>query len=162
MAPLTSENPASDQSGRKDGLDCGTILDADSPFFAISLRLIIVSRQSRNCCSGRPDVRIFGPSFRAIGATRYISTGMLLCSFELRQVSCTSGEWTQHVDGMKTVNNASSIKLPLRFSSDMAVRLDQLDYCNVPARFSQLHSKRDRAPELPSTPIDHIYPPVRI
>lgn len=87
---------------------------------------------------------------------------MLLCSFEVHQASCTSGPWTQYLDGVKTVINASSIETLLHFSSDVAVLLDWLHYHDVPARFSLLHWKREGAPELSFTPTDHFCPQVRI
>ena len=102
----------------------------------------------------------FEPSFGAIGAIQHIGTGMLLCSFEVHQAS--SGQWTQYLNGVKTVINASSVKTLLQFSSDVAVLLDWLHYHDVHARFSLLHWKREGAPELPFTPTDHFCPQVRI
>lgn len=102
----------------------------------------------------------FEPSFGAIGAIQHISTGMLLCSFEVHQASCTSGQWTQYLGGVKTVINASSIKTLLQFSSDVVVLLDWLHYHDVSARFSLLHWKREGAPELPFTPTDHLCPQI--
>lgn len=104
----------------------------------------------------------FEPSFGAIGAIQHIGTGMLLCAFEVHQASCTSGQWTQYLDGVKTVINASSIKTLLHFSSDVVVLLDWLHYHDVLARFSLLHWKRDGTPELPFTPAHHFCPQVRI
>ncbi|KAL8997448.1 MAG: hypothetical protein Q9169_003311 [Polycauliona sp. 2 TL-2023] len=100
----------------------------------------------------------FEPSLGAIGAIQHIGTGMLLCSFEVHQASCTSGQWTQYLDGVKTVINASSIETLLHFGPDVAVLLDWLHYHDVLTRFSLLHWKRERAPELLFTPTDHFCP----
>ena len=104
----------------------------------------------------------FEPSFGAIEAIQHIGTGMLLCSFEVHQASSTSGQWTQYLDGVKTVINATSIKTLLQFGPDVAVLLDWLHYHDVLARFSLLHWNREGAPELPFTPTDHFYPQVRL
>ena len=104
----------------------------------------------------------FEPSFGAIGAIQHIGTGMLLCSFEVHQASCASGQWTQYLEGVKTVIKASSIKTLLQFSPDVAVLLDWLHYHDVLARFSLLHWRREGAPEVPFTPADHFCPQVRI
>ena len=96
----------------------------------------------------------FEPSFGAIGAIQHIGTGMLLCSFEVHQSSCTSGQWTQYLAGVKTVINTSSIETLLQFGSDVAILLDWVHYHDVLARFSLLHWKGEGAPELPSTPTD--------
>ncbi|CAF9909974.1 MAG: hypothetical protein HETSPECPRED_009571 [Heterodermia speciosa] len=102
----------------------------------------------------------FEPSFGAIGAIQHIGTGMLLCSFEVHQASCASGQWTQYLEGVKTVIKASSIKTLLQFSPDVAVLLDWLHYHDVLARFSLLHWRREGAPEAPFTPADHFCPQI--
>lgn len=102
----------------------------------------------------------FEPSYGAIGAIQHIGTGMLLCSFEIHQAS--SGQWTQYLDGIKTVINASSIEALLEFSSYVAVLLDWLHYHDVLARFSLLHWKREGVPELLFTPTGHFCQQVRI
>jgi len=96
----------------------------------------------------------FAPSLSAKDTIQHIATGMLLCSFEVHQLSCTSGQWTRYLGGVKAVINASSIKTLLQFGSDVAVLLDWVHYHDVLARFSLLHWKREGAPEIPSTPTD--------
>lgn len=98
-----------------------------------------------------------GSAARSLGPKETIQhavTGMLLCSFEVHQSSCTSGQWTGYLSGVKTVINASSIKTLLQLDSDVSVLLDWVHYHDVLARFSLLHWKRKGAPELPSTPTD--------
>ena len=88
---------------------------------------------------------------------QHIAAGMLLCSFEVHQPSCTAGQWTFHLGGVKTVLNASAVKAPrqLGCDSDMTILLDWVHYHEVVARFSLLHWKRKGAQELlPATPTD--------
>ncbi|KAI0120973.1 fungal-specific transcription factor domain-containing protein [Xylariales sp. AK1849] len=94
------------------------------------------------------------PSLGAKETIQHAATGMMLCSFEVHQSSCTSGQWTGYLGGVKTVIRASSIKTLLQLGSDVAVLLDWVYYHDVLTRFSLLHWKREGAPELPSTPTD--------
>ncbi|KAH6639954.1 tRNA synthetases class I-domain-containing protein [Truncatella angustata] len=94
------------------------------------------------------------PTLDAKETIQHTATGMLLCSFEVHQSSCTSGQWTGYLSGVKTVINASSIRTLLQLGSDMAVLLDWVHYHDVLAHFSLLHWKREGAPELQSTPTD--------
>ena len=93
-------------------------------------------------------------SLCATATMQHIAAGMLLCSFEVHQSTCTSGQWTSYLGGVKAVLNASSIKALRQLVSDVAVLLDWVYYHDVLARFSLLHWKREGAPELPSTPPD--------
>ena len=92
--------------------------------------------------------------FDAKTTMQHIATGMLLCSFEVHQPSCTSGQWTFHLGGVKTVLNASSVRTLRQLGSDMTVLSDWVHYHEVLARFSLLHWNHDEGvtPELPSTP----------
>ncbi|KAI1497640.1 fungal-specific transcription factor domain-containing protein [Biscogniauxia marginata] len=94
------------------------------------------------------------PGLGAKETIQHAATGMLLCSFEVHQSSCTSGQWTGYLGGVETVINASSIKTLLHLGSDVAVLLDWVYYHDVLARFSLLYWKREGAPELPSSPTD--------
>ena len=94
------------------------------------------------------------PDLGAKATLQHTATGMLLCSFELHELSCTSGQWTIYLGGVKKVLNASSIKTLHQLGSDVAVLLDWVYYHEVLARFSLLHWKREEAPELRSTPTD--------
>ena len=94
------------------------------------------------------------PSLGAKATMQHTATGMLLCSFEVHQSSCTSGQWTFYLGSVKTVLNASSIKTLRQLGSDVAVLLDWVHYHEVLARFSLLHWKIEEAPELRSTPPD--------
>lgn len=85
---------------------------------------------------------------------QHTATGMLLCSFEVHQSSCTSGQWTFYLGGVKTVLNASSIKTLRQLGSDVAVLLDWVHYHEVLTRFFLLHWKREEAPKLRLTPTD--------
>jgi hypothetical protein len=94
------------------------------------------------------------PRLGAKETIQHTATGMLLCSFEVHQSSCTSGQWTGYLGGVKTVINSCPSKKLLQLGSDVAVLLDWVNYHDVLARFSLLYWKRGGAPELPSTPID--------
>jgi hypothetical protein len=94
------------------------------------------------------------PNLCVQATMQHIAAGMLLCSFEVHQSSCTSDQWTFYLGGVKTVLNASSTKTLRQLGSDVAALLDWVHYHDVLARFSLLHWKRDGAPQLPSTPTD--------
>jgi hypothetical protein len=106
---------------------------------------------------GRLAEGSFAPSLSAKETIQHITTGMLLCSFEVHQSSCTSGQWIQYVGGVKTVIAASSVKTLLDFDSDVAALLDWVHYHDVLARFSLLHWKKEGTLELPSIPTDFFY-----
>lgn len=86
----------------------------------------------------------------------HTATGMLLCSFEVYHLSCTSAQWTRYLSGVNTVIKSSSIDTLLQSSSDAAVLLDWVHYHNVLARFSLLHWKGEGAPEL-SSPLSDVF-----
>lgn len=102
------------------------------------------------------------PSLGGEATMQHTATGMLLCSFEVHELSCTSGQWTIYLGGVKTVLNASSIKILRQLRSDVAVLLDWVHYHEVLARFSLLHRKREDAPVLRSTPTDLFFSEVNI
>lgn len=90
----------------------------------------------------------------------HIAAGMLLCSFEAHQSSCTYGQWTGYLAGVKTMLKATSAKALLQMGSDAAVLLDWVYYHDVLARFSMLGWKGIIPPELKSTKPDHFCPEV--
>ncbi|KAF1919309.1 fungal-specific transcription factor domain-containing protein [Ampelomyces quisqualis] len=92
------------------------------------------------------------PSLGAKETIQHAATGMLLCSFEVHQSSCSSNEWMGFLSGVETVINASSIKALLQLGSDVVFLLDWVHYHDVLARFSLLYWEREGTPELPSTP----------
>jgi hypothetical protein len=80
-------------------------------------------------------------------ATQHIAAGMLLCSFEIHQASCVSGEWTWYLRGVKEVIRAAGLdKLPQ--DSNLTILLDWVYYHDVLARFSlrHWHGKFQKAP----------------
>lgn len=101
------------------------------------------------------------PTLCAKSTMQHTATGMLLCSFEVYQSSCTSEHWTSYLGGVKTVLSASSGKILRQLGSDMAALLDWVYYHDVLARFSLLHWKRQGAPGLPSHPTVLFYSQVR-
>ena len=94
------------------------------------------------------------PSLGARATMQHIATGMLLCSFEVHESSCTSGQWTIYLGGVKTVLNAFSIQTLRQLGSDAAILLDWVHYHEVLARFSLLHWKREEASVLRSPPTE--------
>ncbi|TDZ32584.1 putative oxidoreductase [Colletotrichum spinosum] len=73
-----------------------------------------------------------------IEAMQHAAAGMLLSSFEIHQASCTSGEWTWYLDGVRYVIQAAGLdKQP--YDRDLAVLLDWVYYNDVLARFSLRH-----------------------
>ncbi|KAK9425538.1 putative Zn(2)-C6 fungal-type domain-containing protein [Seiridium unicorne] len=97
--------------------------------------------------------RSAAPSLGVKETIQHIATGILLISFEVHQSSCTSGQWTGYLSGVKTVLNASSTKTLLQFDSDVAALLDFVHYHDVLAHFSLFHWTGE-APEVPPTPTD--------
>lgn len=101
------------------------------------------------------------PSLGAKETIQHTATGMLLCSFEVHQSSCSSDEWMGFLSGVETVIKASSIKTLLQLGSDVVVLLDWVHYHDVLARFSLLYWEREGTPELPSTPTNFLGSQVR-
>ncbi|KAK6088617.1 short-chain dehydrogenase [Seiridium cupressi] len=97
--------------------------------------------------------RSAAPSLGVKETIQHIATGILLISFEVHQSSCTSGQWTGYLSGVKTVINASSTKTLLQLNSDVAALLDFVHYHDVLAHFSLFHWTGE-APEVPPTPTD--------
>ncbi|KAI5854500.1 hypothetical protein GGS23DRAFT_590628 [Durotheca rogersii] len=71
-------------------------------------------------------------------AIQHVAAGMLLCSFEIHQASCTSGQWAWYIRGVKEVINAAHLS-DLHQDKDMAVVLDWVSYHDVLARFTLRH-----------------------
>jgi hypothetical protein len=87
-------------------------------------------------------------------AIQHIATGMLLCSFEIHHLSCTSVQWWRYLSGVNTIISSYSTHKLLEFCPDVVALLDWVHYHNVLARFSLLHWKREGAPDLASIPQD--------
>ncbi|KAK7756875.1 hypothetical protein SLS62_000891 [Diatrype stigma] len=51
-------------------------------------------------------------------------TGLLICSFEIQEASCTSGQWTGHIVRVNKIINASSRSALLQLDSEVAIILD--------------------------------------
>ncbi|KAI2618208.1 fungal-specific transcription factor domain-containing protein [Hypoxylon sp. NC1633] len=83
-------------------------------------------------------------------AIQHVAAGMLLCSFEIHQASCTSDQWTWYICGVKEVINAARLS-KLHGDSDFAALVDWVYYHDVLARFSLRHWRGETA-RLPSTP----------
>lgn len=96
----------------------------------------------------------------AIGALQHIGTCMLLCSFEVHQASCTSGQWIQYLEGVKQVVETCSVTTLLEYCPDVVVLLDWLYYYEILARFSLLYWNRNETSDLSFTPTDHFCPQV--
>ena len=77
-------------------------------------------------------------------AAQHVTAGMLLCSFEVHQASCTSGKWTWYLRGVKDVIRASGLDMG-RQDADVALLLDWVYYNDVLARFSLRHRCKDFA-----------------
>ncbi|KAK4233439.1 fungal-specific transcription factor domain-containing protein [Achaetomium macrosporum] len=75
-------------------------------------------------------------------AIQHVAAGMLLCSFEIHQSSCTSGEWTCYLRGVKDVIQAAGLD-NLPHDCDLAALLDWVYYHDVLARFSLRHWRRE-------------------
>ncbi|KAJ5952399.1 uncharacterized protein N7479_010812 [Penicillium vulpinum] len=71
-------------------------------------------------------------------AIQHVAAGMLLCSFEIYQASCTSGQWRSYIIGVKNVIKASPLDTSKR-DSDFNALLDWVYYHDVLSRFSITH-----------------------
>jgi hypothetical protein len=133
---------------------CGSAAGAAGLFFLHRYGLQSQALELKIAALGSLAKGLAAPNLCVQATMQHIAAGMLLCSFEVHQSSCTSDQWTFYLGGVKTVLNASSTKTLRQLGSDVAALLDWVHYHDVLARFSLLHWKRDGAPQLPSTPTD--------
>ncbi|KAJ5817935.1 hypothetical protein N7447_007943 [Penicillium robsamsonii] len=93
---------------------------------------------------------------------QHVAAGMLLCSYEIHQASCTSGQWRSYIIGVKSVIKASSLDIYKR-DSDFNALLDWVYYHDVLSRFSIAHwhpSAIDRPLVHSDEPVDIPSPPM--
>ncbi|KAH6638609.1 fungal-specific transcription factor domain-containing protein [Truncatella angustata] len=83
-------------------------------------------------------------------AIQHVAAGMLLCSFETHQTSCTSGQWTCYVDGVKDVIRASCLEAKASQDGDLTILLAWVNYHDVLKRFVRAHWPRQTPPDSPS------------
>ncbi|KAJ5108235.1 hypothetical protein N7456_004910 [Penicillium angulare] len=69
---------------------------------------------------------------------QHIAAGMLLCTFEIHQSSCPSGQWRSYIIGIKSVIKACPATKFAR-DSEFKVLLDWAYYHDVLSRFSLTH-----------------------
>ncbi|KAI4867611.1 hypothetical protein F4820DRAFT_467503 [Hypoxylon rubiginosum] len=84
-------------------------------------------------------------------AIQHIAAGMLLCSFEIHQSSCTSSQWTWYIRGVKKVINNISLSKHGQDSEFMTL-VDWVYYQDVLGRFSLRHWYGETARIPPSPP----------
>ncbi|KAK3291400.1 fungal-specific transcription factor domain-containing protein [Chaetomium fimeti] len=84
-------------------------------------------------------------------AIQHVATNMLLCSLEIHQVSCSSGEWSCYLRSAKDMIQAAGLE-ELQHDSDLAALLDWVYYHDVLARFSLQHWHREPTGNLPPSP----------
>jgi hypothetical protein len=77
-------------------------------------------------------------------AAQLVAAGMLLCSFEIKNASCTSGQWITYMLGAKSIINA----FHLNRDSEFSALLDWVYYHDILSRFSMMHWN----PSVPSVP----------
>ncbi|KAK1830667.1 fungal-specific transcription factor domain-containing protein [Podospora conica] len=90
-----------------------------------------------------------GNDIGTLEATQHVATVMLLCTFEIQYASCTSGDWTWYLHGVKTVIEAAGLD-KLSGHEEMTILLDWVHYHDVTARFSLRHWMRESV-GVPST-----------
>ncbi|KAI0879962.1 fungal-specific transcription factor domain-containing protein [Annulohypoxylon maeteangense] len=73
-----------------------------------------------------------------VEAVQHVAAGMLLCSFEIHQSSCTSSQWTWYLSGVKDVIKAAGLGRSPQ-DNDLAILLDWVYYHDVLARFTLRH-----------------------
>ncbi|KAJ5178059.1 uncharacterized protein N7500_000758 [Penicillium coprophilum] len=94
---------------------------------------------------------------------QHVAAGMLLCSYEIYQASCTSGQWRSYIIGVKSVIKASSLDIYKR-DTDFNALLDWVYYHDVLSRFSITHWQPpvidrflvhlDESVDIPSPPMN--------
>ncbi|KAL2163788.1 hypothetical protein VTH06DRAFT_5847 [Thermothelomyces fergusii] len=82
------------------------------------------------------------PAIDTAEAMQHVAAGMLLCSFEIHQAACTSGDWTRYLRGVKHVIHVAGLN-DVEHDADLAALLDWVYYHDVLARFSARHWHRD-------------------
>jgi hypothetical protein len=90
------------------------------------------------------------PELSVQATIQHVAAGMLLCSFEAHGGSCTTGQWSFYLGGVKTVLTASpyiikEIRQLAGHCEDVAALLDWVHYHDVLLQFSLLHWKREAA-----------------
>ncbi|KAI1470390.1 fungal-specific transcription factor domain-containing protein [Daldinia caldariorum] len=83
-----------------------------------------------------------GSHFGTTEAAQHVAAGMLLCSFEVHQSSCTSGQWLWYLSGVKNLIKATGLDKHTH-DSDIAMLLDWVYYYDVLARFTLRHWDRE-------------------
>lgn len=68
-------------------------------------------------------------------AAQLVAAGMLLCSFEIKNASCTSGQWSTYMLGAKSVIEA----FQLNRDSEFSTLSDWVYYHDILSRFSMMH-----------------------
>ncbi|KAH7323176.1 fungal-specific transcription factor domain-containing protein [Stachybotrys elegans] len=92
-------------------------------------------------------------SLGTMEAVQHVATGMLLCSFETHQSSCTSDQWTGYIGRVKQLITATCSDV-LQGDAALSVLLDWVHYHDVSARFSLRHWQRDTiGTQITSAPI---------
>ncbi|KAK4151562.1 fungal-specific transcription factor domain-containing protein [Chaetomidium leptoderma] len=98
-------------------------------------------------------------------AIQHVATNMLLCSLEIHQLSCSSGDWTCYLRSAKDMIQAAGLDELHHDNSDLAALLDWVYYHDVLARFSQRHWHRESKGNGPSpspTPSKTASPPLAL
>ncbi|KAI0111430.1 fungal-specific transcription factor domain-containing protein [Daldinia grandis] len=91
-----------------------------------------------------------GNQFTTTEAVQHVAAGMLLCSFEIHQASCTSGQWVWYLSGVKDVIKTAGLdKYP--YDSNLALLLDWVYYYDVLARFTLQHWNRETTKNISTT-----------
>ncbi|KAF2264811.1 hypothetical protein CC78DRAFT_494590 [Lojkania enalia] len=76
--------------------------------------------------------------FGALEVIQHVAAGMLLCSFEVHQTSCTSSHWTQYITGIKGLL-ATHCCRTCYLDEELKVLGDWVYYHDVMARFTMRH-----------------------
>ncbi|KAK4450299.1 fungal-specific transcription factor domain-containing protein [Podospora aff. communis PSN243] len=85
-------------------------------------------------------------------AIQHVATGMLLCSFETHQSTCTSGDWRWYLGSVKQMIEVTGIDKIQNRCDDLAILLDWVYYNDVHDRFAKQYWHRKLSPRNPPTP----------
>ncbi|PYI11204.1 hypothetical protein BO78DRAFT_358676 [Aspergillus sclerotiicarbonarius CBS 121057] len=74
-------------------------------------------------------------------AAQHVAAGMLLCSFDIQQLACTSGQWTRYLIGAKSIIKASSLSKSEQ-GGGFSPLINWVYYHDMLSRISMLHWHR--------------------
>ncbi|KAK0652656.1 fungal-specific transcription factor domain-containing protein [Cercophora newfieldiana] len=95
-------------------------------------------------------------------AIQHVAAGMLLCSFETHQSTCTSGDWQWYLGSVKHIIQTTGLYQVQKRDDNLNIILDWVYYNDVHARFCKQYWHRKPKPlaiARPIPPAHNVRPP---